>query len=302
MNTALVSVIERYSASGFYVGAKIPQKKLNNALENYPVLPGDTALALIDATVFGSAKVGMLFGLRGIYWKNDWTTETIKNFLAWGELAGQDIEAQGSKITLAPGCVFDMAGASMKSRQLAALLHEILALAPVEASVGIQVTNLALQPSPAEKPGPDKYANQGNRISDQLPAQVPHLTPEDRIAKAGNELELAIIRFKTIFRLMDHDKARPIAEYAMSYFEALHQTIRSGGDLARIKRESDLIFQLSDHFIEVSQERETLRPELLVIGPDDSDFIRILRSLLIAKQAVLQEKSHGAKVDDFMKW
>jgi hypothetical protein len=288
MQNNIVPVIQSCHADGFYKGAQIPPKKLQNALANYPVPASETPLALVDATVFGSAKVGMVLGAKGIYWKNDWATDTLKNFLSWEELASAPelIRAKSSKLTLAQGCVFDMTGSSMKGEQLAGLLLKIVDLFAREAS------------DEGEKPQPAPARQADAR---EAPAQ-PAMSREMKIARTGNELEMAILRFKTIFRLLDHAKARPIAEYAMEYFEVLHEMIRNGEELDQIKRESDLILELSDHFIEVSHGRQTLRKELLAPRQDDSEFILILRSLLVAKQEIMQEEVHDKKVDDFMKW
>lgn len=288
MQNKIVAVIDKCRADGFYKGAQIPSKKLQNAIAHYPVPASETPLALVDATVFGSAKVGMVLGTKGVYWKNDWATDTLKNFLSWEELAAAPglIGGAKSKLTLAQGCVFDMTGSSMKCEQLASLLVEIAGVLQDAGEVPNEEKAPAAAPAPA--------AGQA--------AAAPAMSLETRIARTGNELEMAILRFKTIFRLLDHAKARPIAEYAIEYFEILHAMIRKGQELDQIKREIDLIFELSDHFIEVSHERETLRKELLTPRQDDSEFILILRSLLVAKNEIMQEDLHDKKVDDFMKW
>jgi len=286
MNT-ITAIIRRYNASGFYVGTDIPQKKLKNAAEHYPVPRSENPLALIDATIFGSAKVGMVLGERGVYWRNDWMTETAKNFLGWDELAADGFAVKKKELILAPGCSFDMTGASMKCEQLADMLGEILA-----SLAGLEGPNPAVAPTAAADSQPAPPA----------PPQQPALTREETIIKAGNELEMATMRFKTIFRLLDREKARPIAEFAMAYFEALHAAIRAGEELELIKHETEMIFELSHHFIEVSHGRQTLRRELLPARPDDSDFVLMLRTLLVAKQELAQEADHNSKVDDFMKW
>jgi len=54
----------------YYVGKNIPADKLENAVKSFAIPPEENVLALIDTTLFGSAKEGVAFGLRGIYWKN----------------------------------------------------------------------------------------------------------------------------------------------------------------------------------------------------------------------------------------
>lgn len=77
----ILSEVRKFRSSDFFVAGDIAPTKLRNAIEHYPVHSGETIIALVDATVFGSAKNGMALGHRGIYWKNDWTTDTAKNFL-----------------------------------------------------------------------------------------------------------------------------------------------------------------------------------------------------------------------------
>lgn len=74
--------------SNIYVGAAIPTKKLNNAIACMGVHVGEEVYALIDTTIFGSAKSGLIFTSAGIRWRNDWMqTDTIKTFLSWSEVA-----------------------------------------------------------------------------------------------------------------------------------------------------------------------------------------------------------------------
>lgn len=51
------------------VAPDIPEKKLNNAIPRYEVPPTELVIGLIDATVFGSAKEGLIFGSQGVYFK-----------------------------------------------------------------------------------------------------------------------------------------------------------------------------------------------------------------------------------------
>jgi hypothetical protein len=58
-----------------HVAPDIPDKKLANACQTCRVPQGERILALIDATVFGSAKNALLFGREGIYYHNDWSSK-----------------------------------------------------------------------------------------------------------------------------------------------------------------------------------------------------------------------------------
>ncbi len=126
----LLAIINGYSCTGYYKFGSIPAKKLEAAIQHYPVDPSDTVLALIDATIMGSAKIGMAIGLKGIYWANDWTVKTKKNFLSWDELSSNSCGISKSiyNVQLAAGCEFGMAGSSMKKELLVNLLNQIVTL------------------------------------------------------------------------------------------------------------------------------------------------------------------------------
>ncbi|WP_310461280.1 hypothetical protein [Sphaerotilus sp.] len=127
MKSEILSLLQAFRSDDFYVGSQIPDKKMNNAMANYPIPRNEEILALIDATVFGSAKQGMAIGSSGIYWNNDWATESHKKSLSWEDLAsGADsIAAKGMNLYLAPGCLFGMSGSSVKPAVLAELLRKV---------------------------------------------------------------------------------------------------------------------------------------------------------------------------------
>lgn len=128
MKSKILEILKDFSSSDFYIAPQIPQAKLNNAFAHYPVPTKETILGLVDATVFGSAKNGMAFGINGIYWKNDWTTTTARNFLAWDDLHQNigSISTNGPDLIIAPGCAFNLAGSSVKPKALMKLLTNIV--------------------------------------------------------------------------------------------------------------------------------------------------------------------------------
>ncbi len=68
------------------------QAKLRNMMSvakkkcNREIHPDD-AIALLDCTVFGSAKNGVLFARSGLYAFNDWTSNERSGFVSWREYA-----------------------------------------------------------------------------------------------------------------------------------------------------------------------------------------------------------------------
>jgi hypothetical protein len=124
----LLSVLKKFESDHYWTLGSIPRKKLKN-VRRYPVDPTDEILAIIDTTVFGSAKCGMAFGLRGLYWNNDWTTETDRTFLSWDELqkSSENISViKNNNVFLAPYCSFDLSGCVVKPEDLIRLIQQCL--------------------------------------------------------------------------------------------------------------------------------------------------------------------------------
>ncbi len=94
--------------ASFYVGEDVPEKKAKNVYEHYPI-GDDELLLLIDATVFGSAKIGVALGRKGIYWNTDWITGSKRHKLTWKQFAKRDLERVGLSLHLGKGDVIDLA-------------------------------------------------------------------------------------------------------------------------------------------------------------------------------------------------
>ncbi len=127
----LLAILNTYSSKGYFTYGNIPGNKLQAAVQHYPVDLNDTPLALIDSTVFGSAKNGMVIGLKGLYWRNFITNDNSgRNFVSWEELADPQAPMTRStfSVQLAPGCEFDMSGSPMGKQLLINLLNQLVAL------------------------------------------------------------------------------------------------------------------------------------------------------------------------------
>ena len=123
----ITKVILCCDSDGFYKFGGIPEKKLDNAKKTCAFDVTDTVLALVDSTVFGSAKEAMIVGINGIYWNNDWTTESARKFLSWEEIANSKFQIKSLifDIEILPGCIFGMSKADMKKDTLIELLNKI---------------------------------------------------------------------------------------------------------------------------------------------------------------------------------
>jgi len=109
---AIIDICQKFSKNdkSFTIHDNIPATKKANAIQHYPVDKNDQVLALLDSTVFGSAKNGLAIGLKGIYWKNDWSTSTKKNFLSWKELYENKSQflIKSGKLSFGNDCVVDL--------------------------------------------------------------------------------------------------------------------------------------------------------------------------------------------------
>lgn len=122
----IVFICANYSGSGYYVEELIPRRKLSNFRKKLLVPDSEHVIAFLDAALFGSGKVGLVISNSGIHWRNDWTTETQKNFLKWEEFTQVDIKRNGSyDIELGLGNVFNMSGSSFDKDILVQLLQDI---------------------------------------------------------------------------------------------------------------------------------------------------------------------------------
>lgn len=125
----LTDICSRYSGSDYYVEELILPPKMENAIEFYPVPGGGRVVALIDATVFGSAKYGMAIGEHGISWRNNWTTGTGEKSFLWREMSNLSIKRELHNIKIGSDNTFDMSGCGFGKDQLVNLLRELVAAA-----------------------------------------------------------------------------------------------------------------------------------------------------------------------------
>lgn len=129
-DAGLADEIERICASlsrsDYYVSELIPAGKRATASINYPPFGGGNIIALVDATVFGSAKNGFAIGPHGIGWHN-YTMSTPYNDLSWQDFATKTLVAKGSKLIIGEGTV-ELSGSQTKAEHLIEVLSAIQAL------------------------------------------------------------------------------------------------------------------------------------------------------------------------------
>ena len=105
---AVEAAITSSNDNGFYFKDGIPPKKLVGARTYLSGVQDDGVFAIVDTTIFGSAKIGLVVSRWGVIWKND-TVETARNAYSWKELASLDTPSKPNRgeITFEKGVVFD---------------------------------------------------------------------------------------------------------------------------------------------------------------------------------------------------
>ncbi len=84
----LTRICAGYTGDSYAVGDLIPPIKLAYAQTTFPSLPkSEQVIALVDATIFGKNDFGLAIGVKGIYWRNGWTTPTKNTTLSWQQFA-----------------------------------------------------------------------------------------------------------------------------------------------------------------------------------------------------------------------
>ena len=77
----IFNLISNFKRQGYYLIGDVSEVKLNNAIDQYKIPSKEEIYAIIDSTVFGSAKNGLEIFSVGVYWKNDWATKSRKTKL-----------------------------------------------------------------------------------------------------------------------------------------------------------------------------------------------------------------------------
>jgi len=264
----LTQCLRSYATDGLYIFGGIPPQKLANAIQNFPIDARDTVLALIDATVMGSCKKGMAFGLRGAYWKNDWTTQSQRSFLSWEELSRIKhlIGPKSFDVILGPGNACNLSGANVKPPQAANLLHQLIdvyndfkaagqptTVAPALVQTTVIESTAPTLPSPAASlPAPDRYAT-------GLPKALAIMICADGELEDG-EIELAVQFLEADEAIVDKAAA---LETLTNLIEDLRAEYAKSKPLFKLKC-SKLIAQVRDEIVGLSREHARVMLEGLL--------------------------------------
>lgn len=127
---AVESAITSSNNNGFYFKENIPPKKLIGARTYLSGAQDDGVFAIVDTTIFGSAKIGLVVSRWGLIWKND-TVETNRNAYPWKELASLDSPSKPNRgeITFEKGVVFDFTNSNGDAEACRDTLVKLVAFA-----------------------------------------------------------------------------------------------------------------------------------------------------------------------------
>jgi hypothetical protein len=262
------------SRGRIHIAPDIPQKQLGNALQTYGLKPGaQDIVVLIDDTMLGSGKDGCLLCEDKLIVRESFSEPKFIDYASVKSLS-----VNGSKIAINGSRTF--------SFQM-----------PTASDMGAVFLVLS-----------QWISTRHGRASTESVERSAQSVEAPSLERVRNNLELTILRFRDIFRFLEKDKARHIAEHAMEYFAALKESLQKKEFITEIQAESDLIHSLCDHFMEVSYKREALKPKLMQVSPDDSPLVNVLRRMLHQVKEMDEEDQmkdeqarKNASIDDFMR-
>ncbi|MEZ6929329.1 hypothetical protein [Aeromonas sp. S16(2024)] len=126
MEEKFLEFLENIGSPKLYIYDFIPNDKLDNARECYSIPSSEKILGLIDTTFWGSAKTGIAFGLKGVYWMN-LGKYTEHNFISWGDLYNNmsTIDSSDSTIWFEPNCAIDINMSKIKPDTFVELIKKL---------------------------------------------------------------------------------------------------------------------------------------------------------------------------------
>lgn len=112
---------------GFFIGDAIPGKKLTNARTKCQVPPNEKIIALIDCTIMGSAKNGLLFSASGnLYMHNVWgATQSGAQTVPWTTLTDCEITLNPQRkyeVFIGSSCI-NTSASSLSTEQAKAIIE-----------------------------------------------------------------------------------------------------------------------------------------------------------------------------------
>lgn len=109
---AIREICEKFEGDDdLYYADSINAKRLRAARTHFKIPANEKIWLVYDDTVFGSNKQGFAVCQSGLYWKNDWSVTTKRNFLSWQDFTARPISLENLEINLGRGDRIGVAGA-----------------------------------------------------------------------------------------------------------------------------------------------------------------------------------------------
>ncbi|WP_412501670.1 hypothetical protein [Shewanella chilikensis] len=318
METDVLEILQNFHSDGLFVAPNIPSKKAKNASACYGMPASVNIYAIVDSTVFGSAKNGLAFTSEGLFWKNDWTTTSAKNHMSWEELinTSQEHAVDGSELLLGQDCAFGMAGSGMKPAVLLKLLEKLAQKIQgnTEATETAEVSNVA-QAKVTPVADANGEVSVGNTASTSVTAE--NLPPEGvttesvtpaadanggvsitNAAPAGGTAESAAPASLTPEKLEQESSPKPAFEgsYQREYLDIVNAVAKRH----RLSQQIQIAPAIKVHkvrkVIEISEGKIEPYDILMIV---DNTFMQTTKDFLVVTPHAIWAKGTLRKVESF---
>lgn len=123
---ALRSTLSRHGSSGLYVAPYIVPNVLETARQSCATPADEQVLAVLDATLLGSAKNCFLVGSSGVYFRNDWSAKTPgRTYVPYAEFQNASISRNDALDVSIGGPVFSVSNCSMSKDAVFRLISDL---------------------------------------------------------------------------------------------------------------------------------------------------------------------------------
>lgn len=121
-----------------YLAEAVDTKRMQNARSAMRIPPQETVILLYDDALLENNKVGFAVCAGGLYWKNDWSVDSRRTRLSWGEFAQRKrIREKDLAVDLTRGDRIGLAVLGEEERaQVIAMLGEIQDVCKKEVEAG----------------------------------------------------------------------------------------------------------------------------------------------------------------------
>lgn len=121
------AISDHHGIKDVYLIPNIPKKKLDNATHAMRLPHDDETVALVDATLQGTATDGMIFGHKGIYFHtSSLVNDSQQGFIAYSEFPDRDFrEVKNHDVSLDHGQHFNTSTTDLNSGQISDILNTI---------------------------------------------------------------------------------------------------------------------------------------------------------------------------------